>query len=161
MQKIDSETGEGAAQGNASLAGAEFTVKYYTVQSDDDPAASGTEPERTWVFRTDEEGRIEFTSEYLVSGDEFYYQMDGTTPCVPLGTVTVQETKAPEGYLLNEAVFVQKIVAGGTLETVECYQTTIVADQVYRGDLEFVKVSDGDLNRPCGCSIFNYVKNNG
>lgn len=147
VQKIDSEAGEGTAQGNASLAGAEFTVKYYTVQSDSDPAASGTEPERTWVFRTDEEGRIEFTSEYLVSGDEFYYQMDGTTPCMPLGTVTVQETKAPEGYLLNESVFVQKIVAGGTLETVECYQTTTVAEQVYRGDLEFVKVSDGDLNR--------------
>ena len=147
VQKIDSETGEGTAQGNASLAGAEFTVKYYTVQSDDDPAASGTEPERTWIFRTDEEGRIEFTSEYLISGDEFYYQMDGTTPCVPLGTVTVQETKAPEGYLLNKSVFVQKIIAGGTLETVECYQTTTVADQIYRGDLEFVKVSDGDLNR--------------
>lgn len=147
VQKIDVETGEGTAQGNASLAGAEFTVKYYTVQSDSDPAASGTEPERTWIFRTDEEGRIEFTSEYLVSGDEFYYQMDGTTPCVPLGTVTVQETKAPEGYLLNESVFVQKIVAGGTQETVECYQTATVADQVYRGDLEFVKVSDGDLNR--------------
>lgn len=147
VQKIDAETGEGTAQGNASLAGAEFTVKYYTVQSDSDPAASGTEPERTWIFRTDEVGRIEFTSEYLVSGDEFYYQMDGTTPCVPLGTVTVQETKAPEGYLLNESVFVQKIVAGGTQETVECYQTANVADQVYRGDLEFVKVSDGDLNR--------------
>lgn len=147
VQKIDSETGEGTAQGNASLAGAEFTVKYYTVHSDSDPAASGTEPERTWIFRTNEEGRIEFTSEYLVSGDEFYYQMDGTTPCVPLGTVTVQETKAPEGYLLNESVFVQKIVAEGTQETVECYQTAIVADQVYRGDLEFVKVSDGDLNR--------------
>ena len=147
VQKIDAETGEGAAQGNASLAGAEFTVKYYTVQSDSDPAASGTEPERTWIFGTDEMGRIEFTSEYLVSGDEFYYQMDGTTPCVPLGTVTVQETKEPEGYLLNESIFVQKIVAGGTLEPVECYQTTTVAEQVYRGDLEFVKVSDGDLNR--------------
>ena len=147
VQKIDTETGEGTAQGNASLAGAEFTVKYYTVQSDSDPTASGIEPERTWVFRTDEEGRIEFTSDYLVSGDEFYYQMDGTTPCVPLGTVTIQETKAPEGYLLNESVFVQKIVVGGTLETVEYYQTTTVAEQVYRGDLEFVKVSDGDLSR--------------
>ena len=81
-------------------------MKYYTVQSDSDPAASGTEPERTWIFRTDEEGRIEFTSEYLVSGDEFYYQMDGTTPCVPLGTVTVQETKAPEGYLVNSELIV-------------------------------------------------------
>ena len=147
IQKIDAETGEGTTQGAAVLAGAEFTVKYYAIQSDQDPAASGAEPERTWIFRTDADGRIEFTADYLVSGDEFYYQMDGATPCLPLGTVTVQETKAPEGYLLNESVIVQQIVAGGTTETVECYQTAVAEDQVYRGDLEFVKVSDGDLDR--------------
>ena len=44
-------------------------------------------------------------------------------------------------------VFVQQITAGGTVETVECYQAPDVGEQVYRADLEFVKVSDGDLER--------------
>ena len=84
-----------------------------------------------------------FTKEYLLSGDEFYYQMDGATPCLPLGTVTVQETKAPEGYLINPEIFVQKITGDGKAETVFCYQAASVPEQVYRGDLEFVKVGDG------------------
>ena len=147
LQKLDAETGKPEAQGNASLEGAEFTVCYYPVKADHDPAADGTKPERSWVFRTDSEAKIEFTEDYLVSGDEFYYQMDGVTPCLPLGTVTIQETKAPEGYLLNDNVFIQQITAGGTVETVECYQAPDAGEQVYRADLEFVKVSDGDLER--------------
>ena len=54
--------------------------------------------------------------DYLVSGDEFFYASDGKTVCFPLGTVTVQETKAPAGYLPNESVFVQQITSTGTEE---------------------------------------------
>lgn len=147
LQKVDAELQVAQAQGSASLEGAEFTVKYYTTQMDTDPAGNGIEAERTWTFKTDAEGKVNFSKEYLVSGDEFYYQMDGTTPCLPLGTVTIQETKAPEGYLLNSEIFVQKIVTSGTEETVTCFQSPEVPDQIIRADLEFVKVSDGDLNR--------------
>lgn len=147
LHKVDVEIGKPEAQGKSSLEGAEFTVKYYPIQSVDDPAADGIEPERSWVFRTDSEAKIEFTSEYLVSGDEFYYQKDGKTPCFPLGTVTIQETKAPEGYLLNENVFVKQILAEGEIESVDCYQIPSVEEQIFRADLEFVKVSDGNLER--------------
>ena len=147
LQKADSEIEKNSPQGAASLEGAEFTMKYYTERSAADPALSGKVPVRTWVFRTDAEGKVSFTKDYFVSGDEFYYQNDGVTLCVPLGTVTIQETKAPEGYLLNDTVFVQQIVGDGQDESVSCYQTAKVPDQVIRGDLKFVKVSDGDLNR--------------
>lgn len=147
LKKLDCETGKENPQGAASLSNAEFTVKYYTEQSESDPAASGKEPMRTWVFRTDEEGKLSFTKESLVSGDEFYYQADGVTVCLPLGTITLQETKAPEGYLLNDTIVVQQIIGDGKDESVSCYQESIVPEQVIRGDLEFVKISDGDLNR--------------
>lgn len=109
LKKIDAETKDGKAQGGASLEHAEFTVKFYTEQMDTDPAGAGKKPIKTWVFRTDKEGKVIYSKDYLISGDEFYYQMDGKTPCLPLGTVTVQETKAPEGYLLNKDIYVQKI----------------------------------------------------
>lgn len=147
LQKIDSETQKNEPQGAASLEHAEFTVKYFKEQMDSNPEEAGKIADRTWVFQTDREGKIKFTKEYLVSGDEFYYQLDGTTPCLPLGTVTVQETKSPEGYLINPEIFVQKITGDGKAETVSCYQTASVPEQVYRGDLEFVKVGDGELNR--------------
>lgn len=147
VQKIDSETGRPKPQGGAAFKDAQFTVKFYVEQMDKDPAASGKKPVRTWVFKTDAEGRAKFTKDYLVSGDAFYYQTNGTTPCLPLGTVTVQETKAPEGYFINKDIFVRKITGDGKQESVACYQAPSVPEQVYRGDLEFVKVSDGDLSR--------------
>ena len=72
---------------------------------------------RTWVMRTDSDGFCYFDSSYVVSGDPFYIGAAGT-PTFPLGTVTVQETKAPEGYVLSSAarpndVFVQRITMSG------------------------------------------------
>lgn len=147
LQKIDAETGEAKAQGAASLEHAEFTLKFFTEQMDSNPEESGKQPVKTWVFKTDKDGKVKFTKEYLVSGDEFYYQLDGATPCLPLGTVTIQEIKAPEGYFANKEVFVQKITGEGTEETVSCYNAASVPQQIFRGDLEFVKVADGELNR--------------
>ncbi len=147
LEKVDAETGKSEGQGNASLTNAEFTVKYYETQSETDPAENGEEPLKTWVFKTDENGQIQFKKDYLVSGDSFYTQTDGSTLCVPLGTVTIQETKAPTGYNLNENVYVQKITSEGTEEVVEAYQTPTIGNQVIRGDLKLVKVSDGSLER--------------
>ena len=147
LQKLDKEAQEAQPQGSASLADAQFTVKFYTEQSDQDPATNGANPARTWIFKTDAEGKSHFTKDYMVSGDAFYTQTDGKTICLPLGTVTVQETKAPVGYFSNDTVFVQKITADGVKETVQCYNTSSVEEQIYRGDLELVKVSDGELSR--------------
>ncbi|MDD3279553.1 MAG: VaFE repeat-containing surface-anchored protein [Lachnospiraceae bacterium] len=139
LQKVDADTGGNSAQGTASLENAEFTVKYYTQQSDTDPAADGAKPERTWIFKTNAEGKIAFTKDFLLSGDKFYYQMDGKTVCLPLGTVTVQETKAPSGYHVNSTIFVQPIREGGTAETVSSYNTSIVPDSVFRGGVRIQK----------------------
>ena len=147
LQKLDKESQEAQPQGSASLADAQFTVKFYTEQSDQDPATNGANPARTWIFKTDAEGKSHFTKDYMVSGDAFYTQTDGKTICLPLGTVTVQETKAPVGYFSNDTVFVQKITADGVKETVQCYNTSSVEEQIYRGDLELVKVSDGEQKR--------------
>lgn len=41
----------------------------------------------------------------------------------------------------------RKITGTGQNESVSCFQTAVVEQQPYRGDLEFVKVSDGDQQR--------------
>lgn len=142
LQKVDAQTGENTAQGSASLENAEFTVKYYTQLSDTDPAENGTKPERTWVFRTSSDGKISFENGSLVSGDDLYYQTDGRTLCLPIGTVTVQETAAPAGYLADTTVYVQKITASGSEETLNCYNTSTVPESIIRGG---VKIQKRDL----------------
>ena len=105
--KIDMETGKSTPQGTASLEGAEFTWSYYDryYNADNLPAKAT----RTWTTKTvaekDSDGTIHYVSRladsYKVSGDSFYTQ-DGKN-VLPLGTLTVTETKAPNGYLLDGA----------------------------------------------------------
>ena len=135
-------------QGAASLAGAEFTVTYYDGQYStvEDAKASG-DPTRSWTFATDNDGVIllSFAEDYLVSGDPLYYDANGYTT-LPLGTVLIQETKAPTGYNLNDEIFIRQITTDGTLESVNTYNTPEVPDQVRRGDLEFSKRDGTGMN---------------
>lgn len=142
LQKLDSEIKTNTPQGAASLEHAEFTMKFYASQSDTDPAAAGESPLRTWVFQTDAAGEIHFSKAYLVSGDDFFYASDGKTPTLPLGTVTVQETKAPAGYFASEEVIVQKITKDNDQETISVYNASKVEEQIYRGG---VKIQKRDL----------------
>lgn len=81
--------------------------------------------------------------DYLVSGDAFYYNSAGTIVTLPLGTVTIQETKAPEGYLINSELFIRQITASGSMESVETYNEPIVKENVIRGG---VSVENGTLS---------------
>ena len=112
LGKIDKETNQNKPQGSASLEGAEFTVKYYKTEptGTQDPAEQGKTPERTWVFRTDEDGFCYYDTKYLISGSELYLGATGL-PQIPLGIITIQETKAPEGYIINPEIFVIPITS--------------------------------------------------
>ena len=143
LHKKDAETGESKPQGSASLAGAEFAVKYYAGYYDTDPAQEGVKPQRSWVCRTDETGELKLSDESKISGDEFYKNEAGE--CVlPLGTVTLQEIKPPEGYLLNDTLFVDKIIPDGSGETDTAYHVSEVPEEVLRGDLQIVKFREDE-----------------
>ena len=119
IEKVDSDGQK--VQGSASLAGAEFTIKYYDGFYGKDNLP--TKATRTWVVKTtesiDSNGlshyRTRLANEYKVSGDDFYYRTGNPDPTLPLGTITVEETKAPEGYKIDGAY----LVANGTTEKIE------------------------------------------
>lgn len=149
VMKVDKDTGEQKAVGGASLAGAEFKISYYKGHYEN-VSDLPEKPERTWTVKTDENGDINLDDvqvakeKYLVEGDEFYTNAEGKV-VYPLGTITVQEIKAPTGYLLpegNDDVFVMNINS----EDVD-HSQTVVADlnatqkeQVVRGNVKFTKV---------------------
>lgn len=133
------------ASGNASLAGAEFTFRYYDGQyaTAAEAEASGA-PTRTWIFRTDEDGEIHYNRVWLISGELFYY---GAVPTVPIGTLLIQETKAPEGYLIDPTVYVRNITPNGTLEAVNSYNAPVVQEQVIMGRIQIVKHTDTGITK--------------
>ena len=157
--KIDMETQKDAPQGDASLEGAEFTWKFYAGHYTADNLPS--EPTKTWVTKTiaekDSDGTIHYGSrlsdEYKVSGDSFYTQ-DGKN-VLPLGTLTVEETKAPNGYLLDGAymqangseeqikgMYLTQITEDGDIAVLSGSNQFSVSDKVIRGG---VKIQKRDL----------------
>ncbi len=157
--KIDMETQKDNPQGNASLAGAEFTWKYYAgfYNKDNLPA----EATRTWITKTiaetDSDGTTHYITKlgdaYKVSGDNFY--MQNGKAVLPLGTLTVEETKAPSGYLLDGAymqagdkseqikgLYLTQITEDGDLAVLSGSNQFSVSDKVIRGG---VKIQKRDL----------------
>lgn len=154
VAKVDSETGKASPLGAGTLAGAEFTVKYY-----DGFYTQENLPEkamRTWVLKTDAKGRTSLLGAqnkpdtYFVSGDGLYTSTDGYAT-LPIGTVSVQETKAPQGYLLSDStVHVQQVTSNSAAERVTTFvepseDAPTVREQVKRGDIAFNKVHGEDM----------------
>lgn len=156
LGKVDKETNKNKPQGSASLAGAEFTVKYYKGLYDSDPAKSGQIQARSWVLKTDKDGFAYLDSDYKVSGDDFY--MFGNIATIPVGTITIQETKAPTGYFINNEVFVRKIEANGKDQYVSTYNQPTVNEKVIKFDIK--KVQAG-TSTPVSGAVFRHTLPNG
>ncbi len=144
-------------QGSASLEGAEFTIEYFdTVDYDNYDALkkADVKPTRTWVVRTDENGRAFLDNDSLVSGDELYYQ-DGV-PILPRGSLAVYESKAPTGYKLNSKVDFQKI-QDNYLEGVTTFNMPEIPETVIRGGVSVQKLESETGQTPQGGADFSGI----
>ena len=157
LGKVDKETNKNKPQGSASLAGAEFTVKYYKGLYDSDPAKSGQTPARSWVLKTDKDGCCDLSNDYKVSGDDFFYMSNGL-PTLPVGTITIQETKAPTGYFINNELFVRKITTSGNTEHISTYNQPEVLEKVIKFNIK--KVQAG-TSTPISGAVFRHTMPNG
>ncbi|MDO4849653.1 MAG: VaFE repeat-containing surface-anchored protein [Coriobacteriia bacterium] len=127
VRKLDAETGTGESYGGASLEGAEFRVDFYAgmFELDDLPEA----PAKTFVVSTGADGAASLDRP------------------LPLGTVVVQEVKAPQGYVLNGEKRLAHITSNGNEAEVNTYNAPQVADERVRGDLSFVKADEDNQRR--------------
>ena len=160
INKVDSETGD-MVQGGASLENAEFTVKYYAgYYNAGNLPANAT---RTWVIKTLKTAGGNYMAALnntcKVSGDDFYKVSNGTV-VLPLGTISIEETKAPEGYKLDGAYlqvggvgekitgkYVAQILQNGNLAQLKGGNTFKVSDKIKRGDFKLTKIDTDNQNR--------------
>lgn len=156
----------------APLEGAEFTVKYYAGQY-----TKETLPEtatRTWVIKTTNVNGRYITmlgDDWKVSGDDFYLGTSGK-PTLPLGTVTVEETKAPNGYTLKNKILnanSEDVSDGIALFNIESDAQDIphviggneyiIEEGVKRSGFSIQKI-DEDTNKPVGSAEFKILNAN-
>ena len=156
----------------ASLEGAEFTIRYYAGQYTMDTLP--TTPTRTWILKTVQAAsgnyRAYLDNEHFVSGDPFY--LDAGIPTLPLGTITVEETKAPAGYTLQNKTLSaggQEVANGIALFNITENSQHVAAvvggneytvvEGVVRGGLEIQK-KDADTGANVGTATFQIVNKN-
>ena len=163
IQKTDAETGLPKPQGAASLADAEYSIKFYAVkvkggmsQEEMAEAVKSKSPakiggaEAVWLFKTDEAGEIDLSrpEEYLIKDKsaDYFYNSSGEVS-FPIGIISVEETKAPEGYLLDKTIRYAAISDEGgaeKLNTLICFtEENSLKEQVIRGDLSLNKSAEG------------------
>ena len=144
-------------QGSASLEGAEFTIEYFdTVEYDNYEALkkAGVKPTRSWVVRTNKNGKALLSKEYLVSGDELY--TDNGFVTIPRGSVAVYESKAPNGYKLNKNVSFQKIQEK-PLDGVTTFNLPEIPETVIRGGVSVQKLDSETGQTPQGGADFSGI----
>ena len=90
------------ADANFDMSGAQYTIKYYAGQYTKDNLP--TSPATTWVIETKKVGNnyvARLADGYVVSGSAVYGKNASGQYIIPLGTVTIQETKAPTGFKIE------------------------------------------------------------
>lgn len=140
IKKVNATTG----LGNSDLAGAEFTMKFYDGLYTDVSEVEELTPLRTWVFKTDEDGMVQYDETYKVSGDALY-ESSGY-PVLPKGTVTIQETKAPTSgkYLINDEIFIRQTTELGEVNADQEPVNPFVVDEVEKSSGLTIKKTSSD-----------------
>lgn len=134
------------SQTTTSISGAQYTVTYYDDYLDNEDEVNEATPFRTWVLQTDNDGQIKLDSDHLVSGGAFFRDSSGNN-VLPLGTITIKETAAPDRYYLDETLYIRKITKDGA-EGITLYNVPVSLDyEIPNITISGEKVWDDDNNR--------------
>lgn len=129
--KTDYVTGQNIPQGDASLAGAEFTIF-----ADEDMEIDGVPYAKGDAVLT------------IVTGEDGIART--ADRALPYGSYTVKETKAPEGYLLNDDSISFRIETDGQVIDLTDTDSRIREELIYGGAV-FRKVDSSTGGEPQGC----------
>lgn len=151
VQKYDVLTQSPVPSGDASMADARFEVRFFANAN----GSTSGDPTRTWVFKTDEEGKIDLRDDdSFVSGDALFRDPRSGSVLFPLGTYATREIGAPGSYepVADGKPRVFTITATGigkhdTNGASSASDVTRTDETPIRHDLGFTK-RDADTQRP-------------
>ena len=122
-----------------------FEIKYYDVQMDTDPALTGKNAIRTWYLKTNSNGEADIRNPQSVQSNSspLYYSRTGYAT-IPVGTITIQEIQAPEGYVLDSTIHTFKITDNPTgLPHVDVENARTIPNEIMKQPFELVKLAEG------------------
>ena len=115
---------------------------------DTDPAQAGKTAVRTWYIKTDKQGYANLnSSQYIQSNSDPLYYNKSNKPTIPLGTITVQEIQAPEGYVLDNTIHTFKITDNPSgIPHVDVENARTIPNTKKSQPFELIKLAEGKNN---------------
>ena len=131
----------------APLENVKFEVNYYdtfTKFVNNSFVLPDTKPQRTWILSSDNNGLVKLDDAHKIGGDSFYTNKD-SKPCIPRGTITIQEIEAPDEYKVDDTVHVIQTdkVNGKPIGLLPIK----LNNSIKRSDLSFTKIDATTQNK--------------
>ncbi len=151
-----------SSEGDIYIEGAVFAIRYYDIQFTEntlvDPATLGETPERTWYLKTNESGYASlYRSDCILQNSDELYLNDIGLAVIPVGTITVQEIEAPEGYIKDDTVYPFSITDNPTgIPSVEVMNERTIPNSPMKQPFEITKygeTKDGAKNPLAGAGF--------
>lgn len=161
LQKRNATTG---ITEDPSLSGAQYEIKYYKGLYSSESALKNVVADKSWIFETDDAGKIMYNGRYLISGDALF--LGGQ---FPLGTVTIKEIKAPNdpvSFYLDNNLYIIPIYTDGS-NNLHSYNAPVSNEyEIPRTNISVSKVwddaDDRDGLRPEAVTVYlNTVDDSG
>lgn len=146
IEIVKNDATKSSLQGDATLAGAEFEVNYYDrFYTKDQLPEKAT---RTWLLKTievtDSTGQKRYMAGLGLPGsvikdksDALYVDENGRA-CLPLGTISIEEKKAPQGYFKEGArLTVTDTATGNVSEVVDGKFVSKITEEYQGAKLQF------------------------
>lgn len=143
LRKKDELTGQ-----YTNMENAEFSISYYKGYYYSEQELNNITPERRWILKTDNRGYTYLDEAHRADsdfGDPFYFTSnENSNPAIPLGTITIQETKAPQGFKLNSELFIRQIKVDESTGSVITFNEIEVPEprETGFGNLSIYKTAD-------------------
>lgn len=100
IKKIKSDSLSDHVIAMIPVGNAEFKLSYYAAFYEDE-SYKDKKPDKAWVFRSDDEGKVAYDIDHFVSGDDLFTDSEGSY-IVSQGTYVITESKAPPGTEISQ-----------------------------------------------------------
>ena len=110
----------------------EFHVAFFDSFFDNQNEIGVKVPLRSWKLKSDADGVVRMDEAHLISGDPFFENNE-----LPLGTITVWEMHAPEGYLVDTVTHCIRTGTeqNGSYKALKIWNPVEIKEKLIRGDL--------------------------
>lgn len=152
---LEKKASEDSYMNPSDMSGAEFEVEYYDAIGN----ISSLKPVRKWKLKTTKNQNGKYTAELrsknLLPGSDKLFVTDQGDAVLPRGSVTIRETKAPAGYVVDKTVYT-KIIDGDGQGSSIYFNSGVPSSHVNKPAIPKISTQAADKDTKTAISMYGH-----